>query len=201
MKKLATTVLLFIAIIANAQQQESPRTANVTGSAVIERETTEYRIKVTLNMDQVYYSDPQCKTLEEFKDKYYTALTKEGFDPSTFVEKKMEFMTLGYQKEGTILQFDSSSKELAEKLMKVRMNGISFQFSTKNTLTSKMRDLLRKEALADARANAEQLCKIAGTSLGEIVYISENTPRTDIWKSYYDSYEEFLSITVSYKMN
>jgi uncharacterized protein YggE len=200
MRKLATIVLVFVATIAHAQQQEKQKTVNATGSAVIERETTAYRIKVTLNMDQVYYSDPQCKTLEEFKDKYYSALTKEGFDPTKFEEKKMEFLTLGYQKEGTILQFYSTSKQMAEKLMNVKMNGVSLQYSAKATLTSTKKDILRKEALADARAHAMQLCKIAGTTIGDIVYISENAPRTDVWKSYYDSYEELLSITVSFQM-
>ncbi|MFD0796123.1 SIMPL domain-containing protein [Maribacter chungangensis] len=200
MKKTMTLIVLFAAIIGNAQTKETQRTTTVMGSATLEREVTAYKIKVTLNMDQVYYADPQCKTLEEFKDKYYAALTREGFDPSQLVEKKMEFMTLGYQKEGTILQLETTSKEMAEKLMKVRLNGVSLQFNTKNTLTAAKRSLARKEALEDARTHAEELCKIAGKSLGEIVYISENTPVTGIWKSYYDSYEEYFSITVGYQM-
>jgi len=197
MKKVISILLLCIGIMTNAQEK---RTVTASGSALIKRETTDYRIKATLNMDQVYYSDPQCKSLEEFKEKYFTTLRENGFDPKAFQESKMEFLTLGYQKEGTILKFETTSKEMAETLMGVRMNGITLQYQFKSVLTPDKRNELRKKALEDAKVNAEQLCKISGGTLGAITSISESAPRPELWNSYYDSYEELLTLNVSFQL-
>jgi hypothetical protein len=151
-------------------------------------------------MDQVYYSDPQCRSLEEFKEKYFKTLREDGFDPKAFTEQKMEFLTLGYQKEGTVLKFETTSKEMAEKLMRIKMNGVTLQYQFKAVLTAEKRNELRKKALADARANAAQLCKISGGNLGDITSISESAPRPEVWSSYYDSYEELLSLSVSFQL-
>lgn len=197
MKKVVSILILLIGIMTNAQEN---RTVSATGSAIIKRETTEYRIKATLNMDQVYYSDPQCRSLEEFKDKYFKTLREDGFDPKAFTEQKMEFLTLGYQKEGTVLKFETTSKEMAEKLMRIKMNGVTLQYQFKAVLTAEKRNELRKKALADARANAAQLCKISGGNLGDITSISESAPRPEVWSSYFDSYEELLSLSVSFQL-
>lgn len=197
MKKVVSILILLIGIMTNAQEN---RTVSATGSAIIKRETTEYRIKATLNMDQVYYSDPQCRSLEEFKEKYFKTLREDGFDPKAFTEQKMEFLTLGYQKEGTVLKFETTSKEMAEKLMRIKMNGVTLQYQFKAVLTAEKRNELRKKALADAKANAAQLCKISGGTLGDITSISESAPRPEVWSSYYDSYEELLSLSVSFQL-
>lgn len=197
MKKLITVLCFCCLFIANAQKDN---TISVVGTALTERETTEYRIKATLNMDQVYYSDPQCRSLEEFKAKYFKALEEEGIDPSIFQEEKMEFLTLGYQKEGTVLKFETTSKKMAEKLMGIKMNGVTLQYQFKAVLTDEKRNELRKKALADARTNAEQLCKISGGTLGDIISISESTPRPEIWNTYYESYDELLSLNVSFQL-
>lgn len=198
MKKLITVLCFCCLFIANAQKDN---TISVVGTALIERETTEYRIKATLNMDQVYYSDPQCRSLEEFKAKYFKTLGEEGIDPSIFQEEKMEFLTLGYQKEGTVLKFETTSKEMAEKLMGIKMNGATLQYQFKSVLRPEKRNELRRKALVDARANAAELCKISGGTLGEITSISENAPRQETWSTYYDSYNELLTLHVSFQLN
>ncbi len=151
-------------------------------------------------MDQVYYSDPQCKSLEEFKEKYFKTLREEGFNPDDFEESKMEFLTMGYQKEGTVLKFKTADNALAEKLLTLKMNGVTMQYQFKAVLTAEKRNELRKKALADARANAVQLCKISGGTLGDITSISESAPRPEVWSSYYDSYEELLSLSISFEL-
>lgn len=201
MKKLIVLVTLFVTIMVQAQEKESPRTVSTSGIAPIERVTTNYRIRTTLNMEQLYYTDPQCRSLEEFKEKYFSALKEQGFDPSVFVEKKMDFLALGYQKEGTVLQFESSSLEKVEKLLNVKMNGVTLQYQFKSVLDPEKKETLLKQALADAKSNALKLCAIAGTSLGKIISISENAPKADIWNSYYNDHEEFLSLHVIYEMN
>lgn len=200
MRKIIVIIALFTAVMAKAQTKESQRTVSASGSTLIERVTTNYRIKVTLNMDQLYYSDPQCRSLEEFKEKYFTALKEHGFNPSTFEEKKMEFLSLGYQKEGTVLQFESSSKEEVEKLLSVKMTGVTLQYQFKSVIDLDKKDTLLKLALADAKSNATKLCKLTGSSLGEIISISENSPKSDIWNSYHNGYEEFLSVHVIFEM-
>ena len=84
--------------------------------------------------------------------------------------------------------------------MRIKMNGVTLQYQFKAVLTAEKRNELRKKALADARANAAQLCKISGGKLGDITSISESAPRPEVWSSYYDSYEELLSLSVSFQL-
>ncbi|MGB3152111.1 MAG: hypothetical protein WBB27_15760, partial [Maribacter sp.] len=61
----------------------------------------------------------------------------------------------------------------------------------KSILDPAKKDILRKKELANAKSNAMKLCKISGTTLGDIVSISESSPKTNMWNRYYNDYEEF----------
>ncbi|MBQ4913670.1 SIMPL domain-containing protein [Maribacter sp. MMG018] len=198
MKKFIILCAVIGATAVNAQNKDLQKTISVTGMACVKRNVTAHKVKATLNMDQLYYSDPQIKSLKEFKEKYFEALKKTGFDPEKFVEKDMEFLTAGYQKEGTVLEFETTSEDTVKKLLAVKMNGVTLQYSFKTSIDQKTMDSLLKTALADATAKAQKLCDLTGQSLGEVISVTENLPLTDMWTGYYNDSDDFLTIAVTY---
>lgn len=198
MKKFIILCAVIGATAVNAQNKDLQKTISVMGRAPVQRNVTAHKVKATLNMDQLYYSDPQIKSLQEFKDKYFEALRKAGIDPGKFVEKDMEFLTSGYQKEGTVLVFETSSEDTVKKLLAVKMNGVTLQYLFKTTIDQKTMDSLLKTALADATAKAQKLCDLTGQSLGEIISISQNLPLTEVWTGYYNDSDDYLSVSVTY---
>ncbi|WP_394975825.1 SIMPL domain-containing protein [uncultured Croceitalea sp.] len=201
MKKLVIVLVLLCSFWSTAQQRDvKNNTISVSGRALVERTITLYRAKVSLNMEQLYYSDPTCKSLDDLKEKYFKDLKTNGIDPSEFVEKKMEFLTYGYQREGTVLVLETSSKDKIEKLAKVKMTGITIQYQVKSEIKPEQRTVLLKNSLANARENAERVCKVTGKKLGEVISISDSSIQYSTWNSYHNGYEEYTTIYVTYAM-
>jgi hypothetical protein len=170
MKKIGIILVLLCSFWSTAQQREiKNNTVSVSGRAIVEKTVTRYKAKVSLNMEQLYYSDPTCKSLEDLKEKYFKELKLNGIDSTEFIEKKMEFLAYGYQREGTVLVLETSSKDKIEKLAKVKMTGVTVQYQLKSEITPERHTVLINNSLADARENAERICKIAGKKLGQIV--------------------------------
>ena len=48
----------------------------------------------------------------------------------------MEYFSLGYQRDGTILYYETDSKELAMKLLKTNLLGVQLQFQVKQIVSS-----------------------------------------------------------------
>ncbi len=77
MKKLVIVLVLLCSFWSTAQQRDvKNNTISVSGRALVERTITLYRAKVSLNMEQLYYSDPTCKSLDDLKEKYFKDLKK-----------------------------------------------------------------------------------------------------------------------------
>ena len=202
MKKIGIILVLLCSFWSTAQQREIKiNTVSVSGRAIVEKTVTRYKAKVSLNMEQLYYSDPTCKSLEDLKEKYFKELKLNGIDSTEFIEKKMEFLAYGYQREGTVLVLETSSKDKIEKLAKVKMTGVTVQYQLKSEITPERHPVLINNSLADARENAERICKIAGKKLGQIVSISDSSIKYSTWNSYHSGYEEYTTIYVTYEMN
>ncbi|MFS4466510.1 SIMPL domain-containing protein [Maribacter sp. 2210JD10-5] len=200
MKKIIM-ILAFMAFAGvKAQMNNNQKTVSVSGKALVERVITNYKVKATLSMDQIYYADYKCKDLAELKAKYFDALKEQGVDVSKFKEKKMEFFSLGYQKEGTILIYETSDKEIVKTLLSTKMNGVQLSYQSRATLSQDKIEALLTDALTDAKANAAKVCKVAGKSVGEIVSIVQDIPSEHIWNNYYNDYEEFLTVSVAYEL-
>ncbi|MEO1547374.1 MAG: hypothetical protein AAFU74_11560 [Bacteroidota bacterium] len=195
-------LLLLVAITGQAQQLENfTNTVTVYGHAVVPRETKGYRIKATLSMDQLYYAEPNCTNLEELKTKYFKALKEKGFDPAKFKESKSEFLLMGYQKDGTILDYETTSKSELELLSSVKMSGVALSYQFKSVFDPKQRKSLLAEIMENAKANAELICEGMGKKPGKILSVSGDSPKEATWVSYAGSaYDEYWSLTVIYKM-
>lgn len=202
MKKIlffALAALITISVKAQSVDKKQ-KSVTVSGSSVIKRELVAHKAKVTLNMDQAYYSNPECKTLDELKDMYFEKAQKNGLDVSKFKENKLEFMTYGYQKDGTVLSFESTTKEDIEKLSAVKMAGITYTYSFRFEMTEAQRKAFLKTALKEAEKNAKRVCEASGQQLAEILSISETSPMLSIWKNYHQDYQEYTSVNVTYAL-
>lgn len=201
MKKVSLVIVLLCSFWINAQQREMPNnTVSVSGRALIEREITAYKAKITLNMEQLYYSDPSIKTLQELKDKYFKELKAHGFNSSDFIENEMEFLAYGYQREGTVLELKTTSEEKIKNLAKVKMTGVTAQYQFKSEINNDNLIKLLEKSMDNAKENAERTCKLANKDVGDIVSITDSSVQLSIWNSYGSSYEEYYTIYVTYQM-
>lgn len=202
MKKIVPFIILvFLCIFSiKAQTNLKERTVSVSGTAPLEKTISNYRIKATLSMDQVYYADTRMENLEQLKKQYFNALKEQGIDITKFEEKEMEYFSLGYQRDGTVLYYETNSKEIAMKLVKTNLQGVQLQFQVKQFVTPEKNKEALENALKDAMANAALLCKAINTSVGDIISISSNLYKNEDWVSYYTDYQEQFSVSVVYQM-
>ncbi|MFD2585362.1 SIMPL domain-containing protein [Croceitalea marina] len=201
MKKIGLFIVLLCSFWCTAQLQSAEKnTVSVSGRTPVERTTALYRARVSLNMEQLYYSDPTCKSLDELKDKYFKELKIHGLDSNEFTEKQMDFLAYGYQRDGTILELETDSEEKIKSLAKVKMTGVSVQYQFKGVITKEKKEALLETALENAKQNAAGVCKVAGKKLGDIVSISDTNTQMELWNSYGNTYQEYITIYVTYKM-
>lgn len=195
----ALAALLAISVKAQLSDKKQ-KTVTVSGSAVIKRELVAYKTKVTLNMDQAYYANPECKTLDELKAMYLEKVQKNGLDTAKFKENKLEFMTYGYQKDGTVLNYETTTQEDIEKLSSVKIAGVTYSYSFKFEITETERKAFLTTALKEAEKNARRVCEASGQTIGEIINISESSPMLGIWKNYHQDYPEYTTVSVTYEL-
>lgn len=179
-------------------QQETFKSLKVTGNTLVKRSITQYRAKITLNLDQAYYSNPECQTIADLKAIYFEKLKAQGFDISGLVENEMEASYYGYLKGGTSFTYETADKEELALLSKVRMNGVTTTYFFKYEITDQQQDQYRKEAFKDAVKNAEKLAKIASVEIGDIISISEFKVQKYIWSTYDMGHEEYASVQLGF---
>ncbi|MDF4202197.1 SIMPL domain-containing protein [Maribacter sp. SA7] len=203
MKKitLISLFILFAFTSLQAQTDKKEKTVTVTGSALLQKTITNYRIKATLSMDQVYYADTRIENLAQLKKQYFDELKQIDIDTSKFEEKELEYFSLGYQRDGTILYYTTDSKEVAMKLMQANLLGVQLQFQVKQHVSKEKIKSALDIALKDAKENADTLCNAIDTSVGEIISISSNQYNNEDWVSYYTDYQEQYTVSIVYKMN
>ncbi len=202
MKKLFYFFVMLGTAGAMAQEAEATsRQITVNGNVEVKREIQAYRVQAVLSMDQVYYSDPTVTSFTALKNKYFQAVRDAGFDPEQFSEHPNEFLALGYQKEGTVLKYETDSAKELELLSKVRMTGITLSYEFKTVLEAERQKELLQSVLADAKQNATQICKEINARPGAIIAISGHTPKEETWISYLgNNYPEYWTLSVTYRL-
>ncbi len=209
MKKISILCIFCFTLWGNAQNpvsQESSvlvkqeNTVSVIGKVPLTRKITRYRAKITLNLEQHFYANSNCKSLEEMKAAYFEKLKENDIDPTKLEERKMEFLAYGYQKEGTVLVFESDSEEDIQKIAKIQMAGKSVQYLRKAALTGEQRQTVLMELLKNAEENALRICRVANKKLGALISISETGLQDFVWRGYHSDYMEYATINVTYKM-
>jgi uncharacterized protein YggE len=201
MKKLIHLLVIVAALsgMSRAQAQES-NTISVVGRAEVKRTVSAYKAKMVLNMDQVYYSNPECVDLESLKEKYFAMLKEKGIDPSKFIENKLAYTSYGYQKAGTVLEYETTQLNEIEILTSNKINGIQVSVQYKTIITEKQKEMLIAKAFENAQKNAELLCKIANQKISRVKSITETTLNTAIWNGYYNDHLEYINMYVTYEI-
>lgn len=198
-KILILAIVILISLSTKAQVfDQQPNSITVTGSSIIKREVVAYRSKITLNMEQVYYANPDCQSLQQLKEVYFEKVEKKGLNPLKFKEDKFEFSTYGYNKDGTILVYETTSKSEIEKLASIRLTGVSVQQSFKFEMSEERRQLYLENALKSAETNAKRISAITGLEIKEIASISESSPLMNLWKNHHQDYDEYITVQVTY---
>lgn len=201
MRKLIYSLIAILSLLSiNETVAQEKEIVSVAGRTTVERTVELFKAKMVLNMDQVYYSNPECTDLESLTNKYFELLRNKGLDPSKFVENKLAYSSYGYQKGGTVYEFETKDVSEIDILTNNKMNGIQVTIQYKTTITEDQRTTLLKKALQDARKNAETICKISSKKIVGVTSISETALKNELWNSYYNDYVEELTVYVSYEV-
>ncbi len=201
MRKLIIAVLLLIGANTFAQENTSTKnTISVSSNVKFKKEVKAYRVKLVMGLDQMGYGNTECNTLEELKKKYFDKLKEKGIDPTKLEEKKIEYLSMYYQREGTIYYYEASTEEEVSKVLSARVNGV-----TNNGLEYKMEiddaayDSLVEKAIKQAKSKANRIAKIANKKVGEIATISDNSYGHEDWV-YYSPKDEYVRINVVFEL-
>ncbi|QCX38726.1 DUF541 domain-containing protein [Aureibaculum algae] len=201
MRKLIIAVLLLIVANTFAQDQASTKnTISVSSNVRFKKEVKAFRIKLIMGLDQMGYGNNECNTLDELKKKYFDKLKEKGIDPNKLEEKKIEYLSMYYQREGTVYYYEASTEEEVSKVLSARINGI-----TNNGLEYKMQlddatyDNLIEKAIIQAKDKAKRIATKANKKVGEIAMISDNSYGLEDWV-YYSPKDEYLRINVVFEL-
>ncbi|AWX44617.1 hypothetical protein HME9304_01620 [Flagellimonas maritima] len=178
--------LILISYFGFGQKQPS---IQVIGRAVHIDKTPMFKGSVTLS--SAYSSLPsETFTLSQMKEKYDAALKSNGISLAQLKEDKFAYESLGYDKEGTIYEFETSTLEDFRKFMKSKSFGVQrLQFDQVITLDEEEIASLSKKAFENAKKKAEAMTKNIELDLGKVISIDDNRNYLDeeiIRGLYYD---------------
>lgn len=187
MKKIITGLsILLITMNAFAQKLENNITVNGYHNYSI---APEYSSKMIVSMTNVYY-DSQTMSLSEIRSGYLDKLAKIGISSESLEEDKLHYALLGYEKEGTVLIFKSSSLEETRKFLSVKSIGISRSDITQEVeLTETQMADYANAAFDDAKSKATAIASKIGRTLGKAIYISDTNSKKLSESLYYGNYE------------
>ncbi|MBC2845764.1 SIMPL domain-containing protein [Winogradskyella flava] len=191
-------VTTFRGVSAQAIQD---RTITVYGSALKTSSDATYKTDITLSLDNNYYSDSPCKTLEELKAKFFEEVKKLNIDTKRFIIDDLAYVATGYRKDGTILHFETKSKDEILKITTIRMAQVMPSYvQVKYSMTDAEIAKLTKDALKDAKKNAEMVAEAAGEEIDKVYAISSyDYGGSSYWTSL-NAEEGSFRLTVVYKL-
>ncbi|MEM7484013.1 MAG: hypothetical protein AAF348_02285 [Bacteroidota bacterium] len=187
---------------------QKPASIQVIGRAVHIDKTPLFKGSITLSA--AYSSLPaEAITLPQMKEKYDAALKKNGLSLAQLNEDKFAYEALGYDKEGTIYEFETTSLEEIRKFMKSKSFGVQrLQFDQNIMLDVEEIASLSKKAFENAKEKAEAMVKNIESNLDKVISIqdSRNYLNEEIPKGlYYDKpighYQYEIIVTFALKDN
>lgn len=187
MKLLVLKIFLFATIILTAQNSSHNHQnyIEVSGTTQYDITVKYYEASVVLSQDLVY-SGPSMD-LETIKKTYYDNLSKVDVDINSITENTLGYLVLGYQKDGTLLNYRTASREEYIKFLSVKSLGIQVsQRNIKLVLTDAEMANLSKKAIDDARVKAKGIAKNLGKSVGEVISISDYNTDENLQSLYSD---------------
>ncbi|MDY7394291.1 SIMPL domain-containing protein [Aureibaculum sp. 2210JD6-5] len=201
MRKLIIAVLLLIAANTFAQGNSSTKnTISVSSSVKFKKEVKAYKVKLIMGLDQMGYGNTECNTLDELKEKYFDKLKEKGIDPNKLKEQKIEYLSMYYQREGTVYYYEATTEEEVQKVLSARVNGVTNNgLEYRMELDDALYDNLIEKALEQAEDKANRIAKKANRKVGKIAMISDNSYTYEDWV-YYSPKDEYLRINVVFEL-
>ncbi|WP_299123392.1 SIMPL domain-containing protein [uncultured Winogradskyella sp.] len=201
MKHFIIVVLLCISTFGISQNATTERTITTYGSVVIESNELLYKTDVTLSLENNYYAENPCTTLEELKEKYFKEVKNRGVDITKFVQDDMAYSATGYRNDGTTLHFETKDKEEMLSVVQIKMAQVMPSYvQVKNIISKDEVKKLAKEAIEEARKNAELLAEVSGEKIDKIHSInSYDLDGNSYWRSP-SSGPSYLRLTVIYAL-
>ncbi|NHF60904.1 SIMPL domain-containing protein [Flavobacteriaceae bacterium TP-CH-4] len=161
--------------------------------------TPEYSSKMIVSLANVYY-DTQTMGMSEIKSGYLDKLAKVGISSDRLTEDDLYYALMGYDKEGTIIEFKTNSLEEMKKFLKVKSIGVTKSDATlKTVLTEEQMAEYAKAAYGNAKKKAEAIAKKIGRTVGKAISINDSNS-TKINESLYygsnfESREYYISVS------
>ncbi|MDO6519151.1 hypothetical protein SAMN05421766_10553 [Zobellia uliginosa] len=201
MKKAITSLtLIFISFMTFAQNSH-PNSINVNGTYEYSI-TPEYSCRMVVSLNNVYY-DSQTMSLEEVKSGYFEKLTKAGIKKEQLKESALYYELLGYEKEGTVIEFRTKSLDEMQKFLHVKSIGVTRSDTNFEVELSEdeMADYA-KHAYEDAKSKAASIAEKIGRKIGKALYISDTNPSKISESLYYGHTDEkrLYAISVSFEL-
>ncbi len=162
----------------------------------------EYSCKMVVSLNNVYY-DSETVSQSEIKSGYLDRLAKVGISSDRIKEDPLHYALLGYEKEGTVLEFKTNSLEEMKKFLLVKAIGVSRSDTTYETeLTDAQMAEYAKAAFDNAKKKAEGIAQKLGRKIGPAVYISDSNLKKISESMYYGntSQERDYYISVSFEL-
>lgn len=198
-KAVLSIIMVFMTIGAFAQNFQNNITVNGHHTYSI---SPEYSSKMILSMNNVYY-DAQTMSLSEVKSTYLDKLAKAGISSDRLKEDPLHYALLGYEKEGLILEFKTTSLEEMQKFLGVRSIGVTRSDTTlKTELSDAQMATYTKAAFDNAKKKAQDIADKIGRKIAKAIYVSDTNSKKIAESMYYGNThaERDYYISVSFEL-
>ena len=183
-KSIVFIALLITSMTAIAQSY----TNNITVNGVYKYNIApEYTAKMILSMSNVYY-DAQTVTMSEVKSAYLDKLAKIGISSDRLIENDLNYAMMGYDKDGTVIEFKTKSLDEMKQFLMVKSMGVTKSDTMLDIeLTETQMADYAKGAFDNARKKAEAIAVKIGKKIGEVVYLNDTNYKKISESMYYGS--------------
>ncbi|MGF1559980.1 MAG: hypothetical protein ACFCUL_12900 [Flavobacteriaceae bacterium] len=135
-----------------------------------------YYLKMIVSLVNVEY-DSLPRTFDELKDEYMGKLVDEGIVGSgngSVTEDGLAYGMMGYEKEGTVIQYKTKSLAMVQKFLAVRSDGVIkseaiFWVELSNSEMAKY----AKGAYENAKEKAQRIATSIGKNIGDLIFIED----------------------------
>ncbi len=200
MKKLAFNLIILLMTMTGIAQT-TPNSISVYGSYEYQIKP-EYKARMIISMNNVYYDAPGM-AFPEIKKSYLDNLAKAGIQTNSITDDALGYATLGYEKEGTIIEYKTKDLNTLKKFLETKGLGVTKSDATiETTFTNEELSNYAKLAYDNAKKKAENIARKIDRKIGEAIFISDTNSNVLTESLYYNSSDtnRTYQITVSFEL-
>jgi len=171
MRKLILLTIAFITINTAVKAQEKKSFIEVAGTTTYKKSVEKYHATIIISEDMLYNNGSE--RFADLKEMYLTKVKASNIDISKFKESEFQYLTTGYNKEGTVFNFETKSRDEFIKGLKIKSLGVVV-FSRYVSYKLVDTEVLSKKAIDNARQKAEKIAKNTNKKVGSIILIKDD---------------------------